>query len=254
MNNANNLSSIVSFLNEYLKINEIKDDSWNGLQFEGKSKVKKIVFAVDASNDTFNKAIEKNADMIVVHHGHFWRTSNPSVTEWGKKRLDILNFGNISLYACHLPLDRHAVVGNNAQLLTILGAKVEEEFSLYEGSNIGWIGSVKKTYLTEIEKTLNKALNTKCVVLPFGKELVEKIAVCSGGGGYARFFEALNKRVDLYLTGDQVSVYSTAKDAMFNVIFAGHYATETVGVKALSEIISKQFKIETEFIDIPTGL
>ena len=105
-----------------------------------------------------------------------------------------------------------------------------------------------------MEKQLNLQLQACCTVLPFGKDKCNTIAVCSGGGGYSGFFEALAKQVDLYLTGDTVEIYSTAKDAKLNVIFAGHHATEIVGVKALSKLVEQELGIETIFIDIPTGL
>jgi len=108
--------------------------------------------------------------------------------------------------------------------------------------------------MEDIVERLNSELNTKCVVLPFGKKIVKTIGVCSGGGDYKQFFEALDKKLDLYLTGDINEVYHVVKDAGINVIFAGHHATETVGLKALSKVISKKFKVETVFIDLPTGL
>lgn len=249
------LKEIVECLNDYLKIDDMEDDCWNGLQIEGKSEVKKIVFAVDAGVETFKKAAEETADLVIVHHGHFWKPTNPSLVDWGKKRVDLLYKNRISLYACHLPLDRHKEVGNNAQLLKLLDAKIKGEFLQREGKNMGWIGELKHPIsIREIEKRLNSELNTKCVVLPFGKEKIKTIAVCSGGGGYAAFFEALGKKADLYLTGDTIEIYSTAKDATFNVIFAGHHATETLGVKALSKFVKQKFKVETVFVDIPTGL
>lgn len=249
------LREIVEFLDDYLKINEIKDDSWNGLQVEGKDEVKKIVFAVDAGMNTFKKAVEEKADLVVVHHGHFWKEANPSVTNWGKERIDLLRKNDISLYACHLPLDRHGEVGNNAQLLKLISAEIKEEFYQHEGKNVGWTGEFKQAVsIKDVEKKLNSELKTKCTILPFGKKEIKTIAVCSGGGGYQAFFEALNKRVDLYLTGDSIEAYHSAKDAKLNVIFAGHHATETMGVKALSRVIKEKFGVETVFMDLPTGL
>jgi putative NIF3 family GTP cyclohydrolase 1 type 2 len=91
-------------------------------------------------------------------------------------------------------------------------------------------------------------------VLPFGPNNVKTIAVCSGGGSYSGFYQALDAGVDLYITGDAVEIYHTAKDARINVIFAGHHATETLGLKALSRVLQKKFGIETTYIDLPTGL
>ncbi len=249
------LNDIIKFLDQYLESD--KFDEWNGLQIEGKSDVKKIVFAVDASVDTFKEAIKNSADLIVVHHGLFWKTVNPSYTGFNKERIDLLLKNKISLYASHLPLDRHKISGNNAQLLKLLGASITKEFFKYGGLNIGWIGECKKSITIKYAaEKLETELSAKCAVLPFGKEKIKTIAVCSGGGGYESFFEAFNNRdnIDLYLGGEGIDIYSLAKDAKFNAIFAGHHATETVGVKALSKIIKNKFKVETIFIDIPTGL
>jgi len=249
------LEKMVRFLDDYLKTDDVKDGSWNGLQFEGKGTVKKAAFAVDAGVEAFDEAVKQNADLIVVHHGHFWDFRNPSITGWAKERIKILFDNDISLYVSHNPLDRHKEIGHNAEILKLLGAKITDEFFLYHGKNIGWIGEVKKGLpLKEIEEKLNRELNTVCRVLPFGPAKVKTIAVCSGGGSYSGFYNALDAGVDLYITGDAVEIYHTAKDAGINVIFAGHHATETLGLKALSRILQKKFGIETVFIDLPTGL
>ena len=193
--------------------------------------------------------------MLIVHHGHFWSNHNPSISGWSKERISILYDNDISLYASHLPLDRHKEVGNNAELLKILGASIKKEFLHHKGKNIGWLGERKKAIsITEVEKKLNEQIDAKCIVLPFGKKNIKTIAVCSGGGSYGGFYEALALGADLYITGDTAEVYYTAKDSGMNVIFAGHHSTETVGLKALSKVLKKKLKIETTFIDLPTGL
>ena len=249
------LKKVVTFLDDYLKTDEVRDASWNGLQFEGNSEVKKIAFAVDAGVESFEKAAAWNSDMLVVHHGQFWEFRNPSIAGWTRKRIGLLFENDISLYCSHNPLDRHREVGHNAQLLKLLGAEITEEFFHYHGKNIGWIGKRKKAIsIGEIEKKLNTDLNTNCTVLPFGREKVKTIAVCSGGGSYSGFYEAMDAGVDLYLTGDAVEIYYTARDAGMNIIFAGHHATETIGLKALAKVVRRRMKVETLFIDLPTGL
>jgi dinuclear metal center YbgI/SA1388 family protein len=245
-----------NFLTDYLKLEEApSDSSWNGLQFEGRDEVQKVAFAVDASLDSFMAATREDADFLIVHHGHFWNGSNPTYTGWAKKRLDYLYQHQLSLYAAHLPLDRHKEVGNNAQILKLLGAEITGEFMVRDGKNIGWIGTFTAPKpLAEIRTILVEKLVTSVKTLDFGKELVKTIAVCTGGGGYHGFMEALNTNVDLYISGDAVEIYSTAKDAEMNVIFAGHNTTETVGLLALEKVIQKKFKVETVFIDLPTGL
>lgn len=249
------LYRIVAFLDKYLATDEVNDDSWNGLQVEGKPDVLKIVFAVDAGVETFERALEAGADLIIVHHGHFWQKADPSYSSWRKTRLDLLIKNGISLYASHLPLDRHPEVGNNAQLLKVLGAKKKEEAFEHHGKNVGWVGEFSTPQsMDAITKKLERQLGARCVVLPFGKKKVKTLAVLTGGGDYTTFFEALGMGVDLYITGDPSEIYHVAKDAGFNVVFAGHHATETLGVKALAEVLKKKFKVETAFIDIPTGL
>ena len=165
------LKELINFLDTYLSINEIEDSSWNGLQFEGKSEVKKALFAVDASIETFKKAASTKSDIVIVHHGHFWKNSDPSINSWNKKRIDVLYKNSISLYACHLPLDRHIEVGNNAEILKLLGCKPEKEFMMHKGKNIGWIGTLNKPKsINEIEKILKKSLKADCKTLGFGEK------------------------------------------------------------------------------------
>jgi len=249
------LNNIVDFLDEFLKISDVEDSSWNGLQFEGRNTVKKAAFAVDAGIDAFRMSADMNADMLIVHHCHFWDFRNPSITGWAKERLKILFDNDISLYVSHNPLDRHKEVGHNAQILKLLGAKISDEFFHYHGKNIGWIGERKMAIpLKEIVEKLDRDLHTECRVLPFGRNKVRTIAVCSGGGSYSGFYSALDAGVDLYITGDAVEIYHTAKDAGMNVIFAGHHATETLGLHALSKVLQKKFAIDTVYLDLPTGL
>jgi dinuclear metal center YbgI/SA1388 family protein len=251
-----NLNNIVLYLDTYLETDSIKDDSWNGLQVEGKSEVNKILFAVDAGVDTFERAVQEQADMVVVHHGMFWKSSNPSIREWNKRRVEVLLQNGISLYASHLPLDKHPEVGNNAQLLKILDCKKECDFGYYAGQTISFIGRTKKEKtLSEIEQVLKKEINATCKILPFGPQKISRIAVCSGGGAaFPIFMEAVNAGVDLYLTGDSTEMYHMAKDIGINVMFAGHHATEIVGVRALADVVRDKFGIDTLFVDLPTGL
>ena len=250
------LKKVTLFLDAYLENNSVKDDSWNGLQVEGKQEVKKIVFAVDAGMETFEKAVAEGADMIVVHHGLFWKSADPSVRGWKRKRIKFLLDHGISLYASHLPLDKHPEVGNNAQLLKILGFEKESDFGYYGGVPISFTGySPEPKTIEEIEKILRTEINAESKILPFGPEKISRIALCSGGGAaFSLFMEAVNLGVDLYLTGDSTEMYQISKDIGINVIFAGHHATEIVGVKALSILLRNKFDVETIFIDIPTGL
>ncbi|MFW5990702.1 MAG: Nif3-like dinuclear metal center hexameric protein [Candidatus Nanoarchaeia archaeon] len=249
------LNEIVEFLNNYLEIDSFRDSSFNGLQFEGTSKVNKILFAVDSGLMAFEKAVEEEADMIVVHHGIFWNGSNPSIRGIMKKRLKILFENNISLYAAHLPLDKHKDSGNNAELAKLIGARITDEFVEIEGTKIGYIGELNDPKMVnELAELLEKSLNTTAKVLENRSKKVSKVGICSGGGGQKAFREAAEKKVDLYITGEQTDIYNDAYDSGINVIFAGHHATETVGVKALAQILENKFNLKTKFVDIPTQL
>lgn len=245
------LQQIQTYLDEYLAIADFVDDSWNGLQYAGSPQVNKIASAVDASASSFAAAARVGADFLLVHHGHFWRQANPSLVNWQKDRLTLLSQHNLSLYAAHLPLDQHAQVGNNAQILNLLKAKLTREFNPHANKNVGWIGQIKPTALSSITGQLNRRLTTTCRVLPFGKKLVTSIAVCSGGPSYPGFFAALAAGVDLYISGDPVYVDPIADEAKMNVIFAGHYATETLGVKTLADHLSRQYSLTHVFLDLP---
>lgn len=247
------LKDIVDFLNKHLKNSEFEDDSWNGLQIEGREEVNKVAFCVTAGVEVFRKAKEEGADMIIAHHGIFWKKANPSITGWMKDRVTFLTENDISFYASHLPLDAHPEDGNNARIMKLLDAKIEEPMAMHKDKNIGWIGRVEPMTVKDVVGKLESSLGAKCIVLDRGKEKVERVAVVSGGAPYD-VFEAIGKEADLFITGDAADVSEVVRDAKINVIFAGHYATETTGVKALSELVGKRFGVETVFIEAPTGL
>lgn len=253
------LKDVVKFLDSYLKIKSIKDASRNGLQVKGSPEITKIAFTENASLDTFQKALKEKANLIIVHHGILWKklplSKDKSLRELVAKRIKFLKENNLSLYVAHLPLDRHKIAGNNAQLIKLLGAKVKKGLAYEGGKNIGWVGEFRRPVSAkEIKRKINLKLNTKSKSLLFGKKRIKTIAVCSGSASSKILYEALNKKVDLYLTGEQKDFYTAVKDLKFNVIFAGHYATETLGVRALMPILKNRFKVKTIFIDDPTGL
>ncbi len=247
------LKKIVDFLDDHLKNSEFEDSSWNGLQVEGKEEVNKIAFCVTAGVEVFKEAENRGADMIIAHHGIFWKEANPSIKGWMKDRVTFLTKNDISFYASHLPLDGHPEDGNNARIMKLLDAKIEEPMAMHKGKSIGWIGRVEPISVSDIAKKLESSIGSKCVILDRGKEMVERVAVVSGGAPYD-VFEAIEKKADLFITGDAADVFEVVRDAKINVIFAGHYATETTGVKALSDLLKEKFGVETTFIDAPTGL
>lgn len=248
------LTKLVSFLNNELKLSEFpKDESANGLQIEGAATVAKIGLAVDACDYVFQAAAEKNIDFLIVHHGLIWGGIR-SINGVMKKRVRDLLDADTSLYACHLPLDWHPDYGNNAQLLKVLAIKRMGEFGEYHGKSIGYWGRLtKELSLKDFIARVDKTLNTRSTVLSFGKK-VKNVGIVSGGG-WSAIYDAEKTGIDTLLVGEPShSAYTLAEEMKLNVVFAGHYATETLGVKAVGDMLKKRFGLATEFIDHPTGL
>ena len=248
------LKNLVAELNKYLKVEEIEDKSQNGLQVEGKHQVKKVSFAVDACQDSFKKAVESNSNLLIVHHGLFW--SEPKLLVGNHlKRIKFLIENELSLYACHLPLDLHPEIGNNIQIIKILGLTPENKFGNYHGTLIGYTGYYEdEMNLDDFIHKVQEKFNTKPVFFKFGGNMVKKVAVISGGGADL-ITQIEDTEVDTFFTGEpKHEIYRYTKEIKKNIIFAGHYATETLGVKALQKYIKDRFNLDTHFIDLPTGV
>lgn len=248
------LYELISYMDDYLKVNEISDVSINGLQIEGKKEVKKVCLGVDSSLEIFKETSKRKADLILVHHGLIWGGLK-SIRGLVKERISYLLENGISLYAAHLPLDMHPEVGNNIGLIKILNLSEPEPFGAYHGVKIGFKGKYEKMKsIKEVSKTLERALPAKVESFNFGPDKIKSVGIVSGGGGSA-FEDCIKEEIDLFITGEPShTIYHIAKEAGINLIFAGHYATEKLGVMALGKNIEDKYKIKTEFIDIPTGL
>ncbi|MBI4983393.1 Nif3-like dinuclear metal center hexameric protein [Candidatus Woesearchaeota archaeon] len=238
---------IAEFLDKELDINGIEDNSSNGLQVENTGKIKKIGFAVDACLETFQQAVEAGCQMLIVHHGLFWNKGKFYLNGISYNKIKFLMENNLALYAAHLPLDKHQTYGNNIQLAKLLGLENITAFGEHHETSIGFLGE-KTTSLREVKKLLEKN-KIQTLTLPFGKEKIRTVAIISGGAA-GEVGEAIQKKADLYITGEPLHhVYHQAKEAGINVIFGGHYETEVWGVKALMPVLKDKFKIKVEFID-----
>jgi len=250
------LKKIVSFLDQTLCVKKIEDHSINGLQFEGAAAVKKVACAVDACEPSFRKAVEQGAQMILVHHGLLWNHRPIQPFRSGlKKALGVLFENDLSVYAAHLPLDLHAKYGNNAMLCCMLGLRGQKLWGEYGGVNIGYRGELaKEENLGAIARKLSSSTGASPKILAYGKQRVKKIGVVSGGGGYAAQ-EAADLGLDLLITGEiKQHEAVVARDLGLSVIAAGHYATETLGVKAAATLLKNKFGVATVFVDAPTGV
>lgn len=238
---------IVEFLDQVLEVDLVADPYCpNGLQVEGKEEVRSIGFAVDACLQTF-EALD-SADMIITHHGLFW-PSIKSVRGPIKRALEHLLTRGINLYPVHLPLDVHSEYGNNVQLIRALGWQAEGRFD-----QVGWYAENLDTSPEEVVEQLEQLLEgSKPRLLPFGSSRVSRVAVSSGGGSIGLLHSALSVGADLLVTGEASHpIYHAAKELGLNLILAGHYATETWGVKALMPLLQREFQVETRFVDFPT--
>ncbi|HOJ64395.1 MAG TPA: Nif3-like dinuclear metal center hexameric protein [Spirochaetota bacterium] len=251
-----NIFTINNFLKEILDPNNMSDIAINGIQVENDgNEIKKIAFAVDASFAAMEKAIKEGCSLLITHHGIFWGKVEP-VTGIIKKRLKLMLENNLGLISYHLPLDAHPEYGNNAQILKKLGIINMQPFGKYKGNLIGFKGECEKPITIEnICDKLGVILNKNNVsYLGFGKKEIKKIGVVSGGAS-DNVYDAIEEKLDLFITGESShEIYHTALENNINVLFAGHYHTETFGIKAIQNKIEEEFKIYTIFCDIPTGL
>jgi dinuclear metal center YbgI/SA1388 family protein len=248
------LKKLAAFLDQELRLGEFpKDESANGLQVEGRALIRRIGLAVDACEYVFTKAAEKKIDFLIVHHGLIWGGIK-AIQGVMKKRIKALLDADISLYACHLPLDWHPEHGNNARLLKALSIKVRGEFGEYHGKRIGYWGMLpKELSLKSFTGRVDGTLNTRAMSIGFGKK-VQNIGVVSGGG-WSAIYDAEKLGIDTLLVGEPShSAYTLAEEMKVNLVFAGHYATETLGVRAVGAMLKKKLGISAEFIDHPTGL
>lgn len=231
------------------------DSSANGLQVErAKKEITKVAFAVDACEETFRRAAEAGADLLFVHHGLFWGREQ-TMTGGFYRRIKTLLDNDLALYACHLPLDLHPELGNNAAMTAALGLREVEPFGLYKGVKIGFKGKTPRPYRREeVLEHLGIPRGECLAFLPFGPEEINTIALVSGGAPFEAE-QAAAEGMDLYLTGDAShTVYHSCRESKLNLISAGHYATETWGVAAMMKKTAGDTGLETQFIDVPTGL
>jgi dinuclear metal center YbgI/SA1388 family protein len=228
------------------------DCAMNGLQVENSGHVERMAACVDASLATIKLAVAAGADLMIVHHGLFWSPTVPW-TGHRRKMLEVLVKNDVAVYSSHLPLDAHPRMGNNAKLCAALGFKNLRPFFLEKGRHIGWQTRSRISRRDLVEK-LSVVLGRVPILLPGGGEGCERIGVVTGGAGGSLKIAA-QEGVDTFITGEGPHwTYALAEEFGLNVIYGGHYATETFGVKALAADLSKTFSLPWTFLDHPTGL
>ena len=248
MPRATNRDELRDHLDALLQSAKFRDYCPNGLQVEGRAKIRKIICGVTASQALLDTAVAASADAVLVHHGYFWKGEDGRITGMRKSRLATLLKHDINLLAYHLPLDGHAELGNNAQLAKQLGWIVEGRFG---EQDIGFIGRPDMPYTAnDVLLNLESVLARKGLLVGDAKRTIKRIAWCTGGAqGY--FEEAIAVGADLFVSGE-ISEQTThlARESGVPYIAAGHHATERYGVQALGAHVAEQFGIDCEFVDI----
>jgi dinuclear metal center YbgI/SA1388 family protein len=248
------LKTIVADCDKILRTRDIGDydGAVNGLQVENRGGVTRFAATVDASLSTIKLAIAAKADLLIVLHGLFWNSRQP----WTGRNFELAKLcveNDLAIYSSHLPLDAHPMLGNNAQLCAALGLKNLKPFFLTHGQTIGF-KSKTRISRSELAAKLQRATGVKPKLIPGGKPICENIGVVTGGAG-GDLKLAASEGVDTFITGEGPHwTFGVAEELGLNVIYGGHYATETFGVTALAAHLSKKFKLPWKFLDYPTGL
>lgn len=248
--------AIIDFLNSIYKPEEWRDSSMNGIQVEGSEEVKGIALGVDACLELFEKAKENNLNFVIVHHGFYWGRVFPITSFW-KKRFKFLLENDISLYACHLPMDANPTMGHNSTIAEKLGLLNVSPFGKYHGDFIGFSGELEKAeHIDSLKEKLSDLFDYGIRIFKFGKENVKTIAVVSGDAATEDILkECAEKGIDLFITGETNHVaYHVMKELGLNVAFCGHYATERFSLFELEKVLKEEFQIPVKFFEIPTGM
>ena len=228
------------------------DGAHNGLQVANPGTVTRLAAAVDATLPVVRMAVAARADLLLVHHGLFWSPRVP----WTGPHYELMRLlvgHGLAVYSAHLPLDAHPRLGNNARLAAALGLRRGRPFFECKGRPIG-LTATARIARTELVARLERAVNGPVRLVPGGPAVCRRIGVVTGGAG-AELTQAAAEGVDTFITGEGPHwTYGLAEETGVNVLYAGHYATETFGVKALTAHLARRFDLPWEFLDHPTGL
>lgn len=236
---------LADFLNKYLRVQDVADFGPMGLQVEGRQEVKKIITGVSANMLLFEKAVERKADLVLVHHGLLWDRDSRIIKGVYKKRLKYLLQHDLSLLAYHLVLDKHEEVGNN-----ILAAQALKLQNCKPLGEIGIWGECHHADIGELKKNIQTIFRCELLVFPFGPDRIRYIGFCSGGAA-RELLVAVDLGLDVFITGEPAEpTMQIAREAGIHFIAAGHHATERLGICALGERIAQNFPVAVEFVDI----
>jgi dinuclear metal center YbgI/SA1388 family protein len=246
------LSAILDYLEELLQPSLFDDYGPNGLQVPGPEEVERVVTGVSAHQELFERGTEAGADLVICHHGILWDAQPRAISPVLKARLETLFRADMALAAYHLPLDAHPEVGNNALICARLGLERAEPFGRHRGREIGFVGrSSQPLALEDLVARCREAFGQEPFVWDFGPEAIRTVGILSGGGA-SSLAEAAALGLDAFLTGEPAEpAMADAREAGIHFTAAGHYATETFGVRRLGELLQQGFGVEQRFVSVP---
>jgi dinuclear metal center YbgI/SA1388 family protein len=253
---ATRLTSIISALDELLDIGSFRDLGPNGLQVPGPQEVRRVVTGVSAQRELVERAVEEDAQLVLVHHGLFWDFQPTGLTPVLAERLRPLFKRDVALAGYHLPLDAHHEVGNNAILADRLGCERHEAFGTFNEQKIGRAGTFPGDGIpaAELFERVREVTARTPTVFDGGPERVRRIGIVSGSGA-ASLPEAIALGLDAFLTGETAEhVMADARENGVHFIAGGHYATERLGVRRIGELVAERFAVEHEFVEIPNPI
>lgn len=244
--------AILDHLDGLLRPGDFADYCPNGLQVPGRDEITKVVTGVSATLELLEAAAEFGAGMVIAHHGIFWNGNPEALSQPQARRLKLLLGEGINLAAYHLPLDAHREVGNNALLCEALDLTVGEPFGDHRGNTIGWVGHANGSIRpAELAERVRAATNREPLLFANGPELITRVGVISGAAA-GHLSDAIDAGLDAFITGEPAErVMAESAEAGINFIAAGHYATETFGVRRLGELLAERFGVGHEFVDLP---
>jgi len=245
------IPSLVRALDRALGVAAFRDASHNGLQVENSGRVRKVACCVDATQASFEACRARGADLVVCHHGLSWGDSLKRITGLNHRRIAYLLRHDMALYACHLPLDAHPRLGNNILICRALGLRRIRPFGDYHGVTIGFGGALPRPVPAARFKAAVARLTGGAVrSMDFGPPAVRTVAVVSGGAADLAA-EAGEKGYDVFLSGEaKLSAWHLAREHGIHALFAGHYATEVFGVRAVAGWIRRRLGVPAEFVDV----
>lgn len=243
---------IVRFCDELLDVAAFEDYGPNGIQVPGADRVTKVATGVSANLETLRGGAEAGAELILTHHGLFWEFHPRALSPQMAERLRVLLDGDVSLAGYHLPLDAHPEVGNNALLCRALGLELGERFGEARGRPIGFVGTSEGGVgLDELRERIEGKLGREPLVQGRPPVRIARVGVVTGAGA-GTVHEAVAKGLDVLVTGEPAEhAMADAEEGGLAFIAAGHYATETFGIRRLGELVAERFGVEHEFIDVP---